>query len=120
MLSVPTTYPEPKGIFVLEAWASGVPVVEPEHGTFPELVAATGGGCLVQPGDPEGLARTLHRILADSSTRMQLGGLGRQKVLQTFTAEAMAKRTLAVYEQYLPKKGTKPVSSEGTSSLPVE
>ena len=45
-------------------------------------------------------------ILTDSPTRMQLGRLGRQKVLQMFTAEAMAKRTLAVYEQYLSKKGT--------------
>ena len=106
VLSVPTTYREPKGIFVLEALASGVPVVEPEHGSFPELVAATGGGCLVQSEDAEDLARTLHRLLTDSPTRMQLGRLGRQKVLQMFTAEAMAKRTLAVYEQYLSKKGT--------------
>lgn len=116
VLSVPTAYREPKGIFVLEALASGVPVVEPEHGSFPELVAATGGGCLVQPGDAEDLARALHRLLTDSATRMQLGRLGRQKVLQMFTAQAMAKHTLAVYEQYLSKKSAVVFTSAGASA----
>lgn len=101
VFSVPTTYQEPKAIFVLEALASGVPVVEPAHGTFPELVTTTGGGCLVQPGDTKELAHTLHRLLTDWQTRTQLGELGRQKVMQMFTAETMAKRTLDVYEQYL-------------------
>src|SRR5262249_48837135 len=38
VLSVPTTYREPKGLYVLEAWAHGVPVVQPAHGSFPELI----------------------------------------------------------------------------------
>src|SRR5262249_13314655 len=49
VLSVPTTYPEPKGLYVLEALANGVPVVQPAHGSFPELIEATGGGLLVTP-----------------------------------------------------------------------
>ena len=102
VLSVPTTYREPKGIFVLEALASGVPVVQPEHGAFPELITATGGGCLVQPEDPEDLANAFHRLFTDSPTRIGLGQLGRRKVQQMFTAEIMAQRTLEVYAQYLP------------------
>ena len=47
VLSVPTTYREPKGLYVLEALANGVPVVQPRHGSFPELIEATGGGLLV-------------------------------------------------------------------------
>src|SRR5262249_61905624 len=43
VLSVPTTYREPKGLYVLEALANEVPVVQPRHGAFPELIAATGG-----------------------------------------------------------------------------
>src|SRR5262249_35906582 len=35
VLSVPTTYREPKGLYVLEALANGVPVVQPRHGSFP-------------------------------------------------------------------------------------
>jgi len=43
LFSVPTTYKEPKGLYVLEALACGVPVVQPEHGAFPGLIKATGG-----------------------------------------------------------------------------
>ena len=38
---MPTDYREPKGLTILEAWANGVPVVQPGHGSFPELIAAT-------------------------------------------------------------------------------
>ncbi len=57
VLSVPTTYCEPKGLYILEALANGVPVVQPRHGSFPELVEATGGGVLVEPDDADELAR---------------------------------------------------------------
>ena len=43
VLAVPTTYREPKGLFVLEALAAGVPVVQPDHGAFPEVLARTAG-----------------------------------------------------------------------------
>src|SRR5262249_55629637 len=57
VLSVPTVYREPKGLYVLEALANSVPVVQPRHGSFPELIEATGGGLLVNPEDPHDLAR---------------------------------------------------------------
>src|SRR5262249_41030309 len=56
VLSVPTAYREPKGLYALEALAHGVPVVQPRHGSFPELIEATGGGLLVKPNDAEALA----------------------------------------------------------------
>src|SRR5262249_4888285 len=59
VLSVPTTYREPKGLYVLEALANGVPAVQPAHGSFPELVEHTGGGLLVRPEDPADLAAGL-------------------------------------------------------------
>lgn len=101
VLSVPTVYREPKGIFVLEALASGVPVVQPAHGAFPELLSATGGGRLVPPGDAEALARALHELLTDHPARAALGQVGRQRVLKEFGAERMAAATLAVYERFL-------------------
>ena len=66
ILSVPTTQREPKGLFVLESLAAGVPVVLPDHGAFPELVASTGGGCLTPPNDPSALAATLAELLQDA------------------------------------------------------
>lgn len=101
VLSVPTTYREPKGIFVLEALASGVPVVQPAHGAFPELLAATGGGVLVPPNEPEQLAHALHDLLIDHATRIELGRQGRRRVLDDFTAHRMAAATLEVYQRYL-------------------
>ena len=52
MLSVPATYDEPKGMFLIEAMASGVPVVQPRRGAFIEVVEKTGGGLLVDVDDP--------------------------------------------------------------------
>ncbi|MGH7137023.1 MAG: glycosyltransferase family 4 protein, partial [Pirellulales bacterium] len=101
VLSVPTTYREPKGIFVLEALASGVPVVQPAHGAFPELLAATGGGLLVPPNDPAQLAQTLHDLLVDHAARLELARQGRERVLGDFNADRMAAATLEVYQRYL-------------------
>jgi glycosyltransferase involved in cell wall biosynthesis len=53
LLSVPATYDEPKGMFLLEAMACGVPVVQPRRGAFTEVVEKTGGGVLVEPDNPE-------------------------------------------------------------------
>ncbi len=57
VLSVPATYDEPKGMFLLEAMANGVPVVQPRRGAFPEIMEKTGGGILVEPDDTASLAR---------------------------------------------------------------
>ena len=48
VLSVPAPYDEPKGVFLLEAMAVGVPVVQPRRGAFTEIVEKTGGGLLVR------------------------------------------------------------------------
>src|SRR5579885_3428160 len=90
VLSVPTVYREPKGLYVLEALANGVPVVQPRHGSFPELIEATGGRHLVHPEDPEDLARGLRRILEDRALRDEIGRKGKEAVHSRFHAERMA------------------------------
>jgi glycosyltransferase involved in cell wall biosynthesis len=102
VLSVPTTYREPKGLYVLEALANGVPVVQPRHGSFPELVERTGGGLLVEPGDADALARGLRQLLEDPAHRDELGRKGKQAVHEHFNADTMARETLAVYRNYVP------------------
>jgi len=98
VLSVPTNYHEPKGRYVLEALASGIPVVQPEHGAFPELVTKTGGGRLVRPNDPEHLAATLHGLIRDADLRKQLGAAGRAAVVKHHAAEKAAAAVLAVFQ----------------------
>jgi glycosyltransferase involved in cell wall biosynthesis len=101
LLSVPTIYREPKGLYVLEALANGVPVIQPRHGSFPELIEATGGGLLVNPDDAEDLARGLRQLLDDRLRREEMGRRGRDSVERLFTAEGMARKTLDVYRRYV-------------------
>ncbi|MFO0799253.1 MAG: glycosyltransferase family 4 protein [Gemmataceae bacterium] len=98
VLCVPTTYREPKGLYVLEAWANGLPAVLPAHGTFPELLA-DGGGLLVPPGDPAALAAALRRALADHDWRDAAGRAGAAAVRERFTADVMARETELVLQQ---------------------
>jgi glycosyltransferase involved in cell wall biosynthesis len=101
VLSVPTTYREPKGLYVLEAWANAVPVVQPRHGSFPELIEATGGGVLVEPDNPADLARGLAELLRDHTRLSLLGRSGQVTVHSHFHASRMAAETVAVYEKYV-------------------
>lgn len=103
VLSVPTTYREPKGLYILEALANGVPVVQPRHGSFPELVEATGGGLLVNPDDPHDLARGLKQLMDDPERRLELGRKGQVAVRDRFHAQRMADETLSVYRKYVGK-----------------
>jgi glycosyltransferase involved in cell wall biosynthesis len=101
VLSVPTTYREPKGLYILEALANGVPVVQPRHGSFPELIEATGGGLLVAPNNPEELAQALRRLMDEPALRAELARKGQAAVHERFHAERMAHETVAVYQKYV-------------------
>lgn len=95
VVSVPTTYREPKGLFVLEALAAGVPVVEPDHGAFPELLQSTGGGLLFPPEDSNALAERLDQMLTDPNTRRTLAETGWRNVHTHHGSEGMAAAFLA-------------------------
>jgi glycosyltransferase involved in cell wall biosynthesis len=101
VLSVPTTYQEPKGLYVLEALANGVPVIQPAHGSFPELLDAVGGGLLVTPNDPDALADGLHRLLTNPAERLELGRKGREAVYARFAAEHEAQRTADHFRRFV-------------------
>ena len=91
VLSVPATYGESFGLYLLEAMVSGVPVVQPRHGAFPEILDATEGGMLCEPDDPTSLADALEALLQDENRAQELATRGRKSVLKKFTAEHMAK-----------------------------
>jgi len=94
LLSVPTEFLEPKGLYVIEAMANGVPVVQPAHGAFPELIEATGGGHLTTAGDPAALSEGLEHLLTDHSRRHQLASAGHGNVRKLFTTERLAEATI--------------------------
>lgn len=101
VLSVPTVYPEAKGFYVLESMASGVPVVQPDHGSFPELVEATGGGLLYDRTIPHALSNTLARLMDQPDLLRRLASQGREAVLRGFTDKVMAEQTWSLYERYI-------------------
>ncbi|RMF36802.1 MAG: glycosyltransferase, partial [Planctomycetota bacterium] len=95
VLCVPTTYQEPKGLFVLEGLAAGVPYVLPAHGAFPELHARLGGGRLFPPGDVQAAAEQLLDLLRNPQLADQLGAAGRRAVLEKATIEHEAGEFMA-------------------------
>jgi glycosyltransferase involved in cell wall biosynthesis len=101
LLSVPTVYRDPKGIFVLEALANGVAVVQPAHGSFPEWIAKTGGGRLVEPNSPGALAEGLDLLIENEEERARMAGDGKQAVFENFNSSVLAENALRVYRRYV-------------------
>ncbi|MFQ5501305.1 MAG: glycosyltransferase family 4 protein [Phycisphaerae bacterium] len=98
ILSVPTVYREAKGLYVLESLSQGVPVVQPRHGSFPDLIEATGGGLMCEPNDPASLAEGIGQLMNDPALRMELGQAGARAVRTSYTDEMMAARAWEVFE----------------------
>ena len=99
VFSVPAIYGEAFGLYVIEAMAAGVPVVQPRIGAFAELIEATGGGLLCEAGHPKGLADTIEELLLNPQRARELGEAGRRAVFEKFSAEAMARESLRVYRE---------------------
>ena len=97
VLSVPATYNEPKGIFLLEAMACGVPVVQPRRGGFTEIIERTGGGLLVEPDDVDSLAEGLLTIARDTEIVKRLTADAFTKVREHYSVTRMADSALEVY-----------------------
>jgi glycosyltransferase involved in cell wall biosynthesis len=99
VLSVPGSYAEPKGIFVLEAMANEVPVVQPRHGAFPEIIEKTGGGILVEPHSVDSLAEGIFSLWRDQARADELGRRGAQGVREHYRVQLMAQRTVEAYSK---------------------
>ena len=92
VFSVPALYGEAFGLYVIEALASGVPVVQPRTASFPELIEATGGGVLCEPGDATALANAIEDVLKDPERLRALGDAGRAAVFDRFSTGHMARQ----------------------------
>ena len=73
-----------------------LPVVQPRHGGFPEILAATGGGRLCEPDDPKALAAAVADLLADPAAARELGERGREAVFERFSVARMAGENFSV------------------------
>jgi glycosyltransferase involved in cell wall biosynthesis len=110
---VPALYGEAFGLYVIEALASGLPVVQPRAASFPELIEATGGGVLYEPGDVQALANTVEALLLDPERLRALGEAGCKSVLREFSAGRMAENIARVFQQV----SLRPLETEGAFEI---
>jgi glycosyltransferase involved in cell wall biosynthesis len=102
VLSVPAPYPDPKGLYLLEAMASGIPIVQPRRGAASEIVETTGGGILVEPDSPDALADGILELWQNVERRRECGAKGYDGVRTHYSAGRMAQRAIEVYRSVLP------------------
>ncbi len=98
VFSTPALYGESFGLYIIEALAAGVPVVQPRHAAFPEIIEQTQGGILCRPGDPKALADSIESLLLHPKKAREIGECGRQAVQRHYSVEAMAGRIIGIYE----------------------
>lgn len=98
VVSVPVRIGEAFGLYLLESMASGVPVVQPALGAFPEIIRKSGGGIVYEPNQPEILAGSLAGLLSDPQQLASLSQSGREGVTRYFDIFAHARELVSVYE----------------------
>ena len=113
VISVPSPYVEPKGLYLLEAMANGIPAVQPRHGAFPEILERTGGGLLFEPGDVQGLADAILALHRDPLRAIALGRAGADGVRKHYGADRMADRALEVYGALVTPSTATPSTVQG-------
>ena len=105
VLSVPEKKPVAYGLYVLEALAASVPVVEPKIGVFEELIETTGGGVLYEPNDAQALADALESLLLDADYALKLGARGRRGIVENFDVMQTAQNMVRIYRQVIQQSG---------------
>ena len=97
---IPSLY-EPFGVVALEALAGGAPLIVADTGGLAELVGGTGSALLFEPGNAEELADCIERVLTDDELAEELVRRGREILQATYSWDAIAGRTMAVYQEAL-------------------
>jgi len=104
LVSVPVRIGEAFGIYLLESMASGVPVVQPALGAFPEIVKLSGGGITYQPNSPEILSESLAGLLSDPEKLEQLSRTGYEGAKANFDIHAKAIEIIELYKKLSQKE----------------
>jgi glycosyltransferase involved in cell wall biosynthesis len=95
-LSVPAEHKEAFGVYVIEAIASGVPVVQPNHGAFTELMNIIKGGIIYEPNEPSVLAKEMGALLLNPERARELGNIGKKAVVENFRIEDTTRKFVKV------------------------
>jgi glycosyltransferase involved in cell wall biosynthesis len=93
---------------VLEAMASGLPIVATNVGGLPEVVNPGQTGLLVPPKEPARLAQAILQLLADEELRRAFGRAGRERVVREYSFNRMVRRYEVLFDALLAQKGSRP------------
>ena len=96
---LPSYYREGIPKVLIEAAASGLPIVTTNAPGCREIVVDGENGLLIPAKDPEALAAALRRLIADPGLRAKMGQRGRDMVLEHFSEEQVIKETLSIYQE---------------------
>lgn len=101
IISVPVLNGEAFGLYQLEAMASGIPMVQPALGAFPEVINSSGGGLVYTPNDAAHLAEALSSLVLDEEKLLALSTAGLEGVKEHFDIHSQAKKMVNLYDQVL-------------------
>jgi glycogen(starch) synthase len=97
---IPSLY-EPFGVVALEALAGGAPLIVADTGGLAELVGGTGSALLFEPGNADDLANCIERVLTDEDVAAEMVKRGGEILQATYSWDAIATRTMSVYQEAL-------------------
>ena len=86
-------------MYQLEVLASGIPLVQPDLGAFPEIIRETGGGLIYHPNTAEALAGALGTMLSDEAGLMKMSANGRKAVEEKFDCDRISLKMTEIYRQ---------------------
>lgn len=101
VVSVPVLKGEAFGLYQAESMASGIPVVQPALGAFPEIAENTGGGVIYQPNTSSALASAVASLISDPSKLQEMSKSGRNAVHVHYNASILAEKMVSVYEKVI-------------------
>jgi len=101
VVCLPSAYGEGVPRTLIEAAASARPIVASDIPGCREIARPGENALLAPPGDPAALAGALAALFADRALRMRLGAAGRRIAVAEFSADEVARRTLAIYDRLL-------------------
>ena len=116
LISVPVLHGEAFGLYQLEAMASGIPMVQPSLGAFPEVIGLSGGGIIYTPNDAASLAQALGSVILNAEKLEKLSAAGITGVQQHFDIHEQARKLVHVYEHVLKIQKAKSVVLNNLSS----
>ncbi len=100
-------------VVLMEAMASGIPVISSLVAGIPELVEDGVSGFLVSPGDTETLVKRISELAADPARRANMGAVGRAKVQSDFNIQIEAARLASLFLESASQDGVRPTPLTG-------